>query len=335
MSLDQEIPSLKSPTTLYDLDGSDGPAHQPRSQAQYTEEVKAHLEAARAALRQLTVASVEALSSDPALDPVYVGCMRELSGLGCGHGGKEGVVVPKPIPSGVADTKQMALLAKDNASSTGYTFTAHFLPRETYTRCPRASRPSDLALTRNITEAMKKNPPTAHIKNPTTVFWTDNGDISIRVPPAAIGMEELVQQINILQIMKRISPPTCPVPQSIVFRKRGGPVSRFLRLHNFLDSWIPDGNWDPLSDLLHGIDSRSQRTSRKINPIYQIPESFAITGRKVVCSEGLCDVFIDLYGLEQPVMDTLRRACNSNIRMLVETEWDFFDFVTSFVEFED
>ena len=83
MSLDQG--TWNTPIALHELDGSDGPVHQPKSQAQHAEELKGHLEAARAALRQLTVASVEALCLDPTLDLVYVGCVKELVGFGCGH----------------------------------------------------------------------------------------------------------------------------------------------------------------------------------------------------------------------------------------------------------
>ena len=84
------------------LDGSDGPAQQPKTQAQYSEKVKAHLAAAHTALRRLTVESVEVLCSDPTLNPLYVGCMRELAGLGHGSGGKEGVP-RKAIPEKVVE----------------------------------------------------------------------------------------------------------------------------------------------------------------------------------------------------------------------------------------
>ena len=329
-------------SALHELDGSDGPTHHSKSQTRYAEEVVAHLAAARAALRQLSVSSVENLCSDPALGPVYVGCTREMAGLGCGHSAKEGAA-PRSTLAG--DQHQTAaLIGMDNIgqnsgsnSIPGYVFTAHFFPRDTYTRCARAERPSDDALTNKMTKAMKKNPSTSHITTATRVSWTAYGDITICVAPDAIGMKELVQQIDILRMMKRARPsPSCPVPQWATYTMHGDPVSLYLLLHRIPTSWIPHGDWGPLCDLLHGIDTPPNEPSLgKINEIYKLPESFSVVGRIIQCDDRY-DVLIDLYGLDRAATDTLRKACKHGIGMAVEIEWDHVEcFETSFIELKD
>jgi len=332
-------------TAPRDLDGSDGPAHQPRPQTQYAEEVVAHLAAARAALRQLSVASVEVLCSDPGLDPAYVGCMRELAGLGLGHGGKQGVV-PGSIP-GIDQHRKATLINEDDAwkdtapsSIPGYVFTAHFFPRETYGRCARADRPSDDVLAGKMTEAMKENPTTAHITIPTRVSWTAHSDVTIRVPPDAIDMDELVRQINILEVMKRAFPSSFPAPQWATYRMRGDPPTCYLMIHEW--SRIHTGNWESLSKLLHGIqdpnesDSWSTSSPRMTTPVYQLRKSFPIVGRKMDFKGEGYDFLLDLCGLG-PATEDLRKACNNGFKMGVS--WSTHSatryYATSFYELKD
>ena len=344
MSLGQVPP--KSPTPLHDLDGSDRPTHEPKSQAQYAEEVKAHLEAARAALRLLTVASVEVLCSDPTLDPVYVGCMRELAGLGY-HGGKERVF-PRPVPMDGKNKQQTVLptsIEEDvtmmNSRVPGYVFTVHFFPRDAFTSCARADRPSEFALTNASTAALKKNPSTAHITTPTTVSWTTHGDIHVRVPPDAIPMEEFVPQVPIMKVVKESSTSYIPLAKWGRCRLQGAPSSLFLRLHRVPASWIPRGDFTRIHTFFPaaGSDVSPQLVD---NFEYTVPQDFLITGMTLRLSggeekdtEAMCDAYIDLLGLEPRFVDNLRKACKSRTKLKGKYGRSVHYFSTSFVELRD
>ena len=346
MSLLKEFQS--SSTHFHDLDGSDGPAYQSKSQAQYAEEVKAHLEAARAALSQMTVSSLGALCSDPTLDPVYVGCMRELAGLGCGHDGKEGLS-PKSIPTETLEKQQMtvpASLAKSvktsQSSIPGYTFTAYFFPPETYSQCAREDRPTEATLTRAMTAAMKKNASTAHITEPITVSWTPNGDIIIRVPPDAIGLESFLQQISIITVVKKASPSSSIISLPLWNRVRvhGDPPIHLLRLHRVRETWFPNGDFSLIRALFPVVASDSDESTQVD---YALPHGFLIACRSVILKDGkgskedtaIYDVFIDLTGLKEPFISNVRRVCRNCINLKSMYRRTMYTFSTSFIELHD
>ena len=335
-----------SSTQSYDLDGSDGPAQHPKSQAQYAEEVKAYLETARAALRQLTVASVEDLCLDPALDPVYVGCMRELAGLGYGHGGKEGLAF-KSEPTQGLENQQIAIPASLKKSVIkqrllpGYTFTAYFFPRETYSQCARADRPSEASLTRAMTAAMKENPSTAHITEPTTVSWTPNGDIVVDIPPDAIAIEPFIRQISVLKVLKKASPSSSNIhfPSWCRIRVYGDPPILVLRLHRVPQTWLPDNDMAQVRTLFPVVATGSEESTLVE---YALPQGFLITGRAKILEgekgdggEAIYDVFIDLSGLEHPFVANVRRASRNSAKLKGVHRQTLYTFSTSFLELND
>ena len=92
------------------MDGSDGPSVSiPKTQAEYVQDAIAHIGAARAALRNMTGATLENVFSDPNVDPAYIGCFRELLRLGGTTDSRRKGIVGHPAESSTQSAKEVGI----------------------------------------------------------------------------------------------------------------------------------------------------------------------------------------------------------------------------------
>ena len=190
---------------------------------------------------------------------------------------------------------------------------------------------------------MKKNPSTAHITEYTTISWTAHGDISIHVPPEAIGLGEIVQQIPLMDVVKAsLSSSHIPLPEWGRCRERGTPSMFFLKLKHVPVAWIPRGDFTHIRTFFPTVGS-TPSPQQAWNAGYTLPQDFLITGRTLSVRGGdegnggvpMCDAFIDLSGLEHRFVENMRRACRNNILLKGSDQKTIRYFSTAFIELKD
>ena len=319
----------------FELDGSNGPVANLKTQEQYVEDVKVYLGAARAALQSMTGITLEAMCSDPNIDPAYVGCARELLQRGrtgdsnekkdAGYlDGSECSVrsdeaddeVDESIPRWkVFDLPPILPSAGEGPlpsrlpvpSRPRYAFTIHFLPQGEPDEANLNLPPVFSALSAIV-------PYPGGIRyalggQRKLLFkggcWTSRGDLVVLTSEDFHLPDDILEIVDFpLWLKDFLHLPSTP---TICYRRQGT-IRYFLRIHDIVDHAAKMNDWTLIRTSLQN-DAEGFP-----NADYRLPPDFYIGGESVRVGDGKWDAYVDLSGLGDEDVQRLRAACQKGIR---------------------
>ena len=330
MSFPQD--TSKKSAKYFEMDGSDGQDQQPKSQADYVVDIKAHLAAAHAALRHLTGATLEDLSSDPELHPAYLGCVRELLGFGFGNGtglrlgsGRKGLSAEPghlnhPAPSSqkkvgagrpAVTTVVEKLDAPVSSSSTSH-FTIHFLPDGAFNGKRPDIEPSvfDQRLAMLLEGSLSLRNVSVSGK-----CWTSRGDLVMSTSKSQyLSMETMLLGLSVGGTIAAMFDDNWKATYPTTYRLRiGGETSCYLRIRDIPDAMFPARWWTSRGAEIQECLATAVLDS--LNVMYVLPQYYIQAhGTTVPTGMFKMDVFIGLSGVTKAAVDSLQQICPSTIK---------------------
>ena len=274
-----------------------------KPQAEYIEEIKAHIRTARATFSMLTKESLEALIAD---EDIGRACVEGLLGT------VQGMVKPKD-PGRVEDI---------GPEKDGW-ITIHFLPSGLH----YDSRPSAKRVSNYINASMHQ----VQFRAPgsfqaiTKSFWTSRGDLALFLPSTDADSHLKALDLSSLfdsRVQGKLNHGLKP------YLRRQGTTLTFLRIHDTVSVY----SWENKRAVFPVGPQHSGRNSP-----FWLPDGFDIVVEHPRIAPYLWDTLVDISGLGEAERKRLEKACGNSklsIRAMGKEE-PYADYSVSVLILED